>query len=924
MMAAATGASGGTTTGISGVSQNYLSCKATGPKYWICYNNGLRKSYHLRHNSSELEKRSFKYGWLELVKFSPSSMKARRNVPFILLATSDDGVAVNGTPQRSHASDAEDVRFKSDQSLQGKNLSSVLVQSLHDAARAIELAFLEHSSSSKSAWFSKTWLGVDKSAWVKVLSYQAAVHSLLQGTKEISSRGDGRDRDINLLVHRSLTRLCAPLESIIYEELSAKQPSTSEWFWSHQHPMVVNTFVNILERDPCFTAATKLCSTGKTSGSATKNDLTLLKLALSCLAAVTKLGSAKISCSQFLSLLPDATGRLMDALLDFLPIQKAYDSMKEIGLRREFLFHFGPRAASVKYKGERTVEEISFWINLLQKQLQLVISRERIWAKLTTCESIEVLEKDLAIFGFFIALGRSSQSFLSSNGFTTMENPIEGIIRYLIGGSVLFYPQLSSISSYQLYVEVVCEELEWFPFYGGNLSNTKQIHDNMVIQEKMPQEEAIPYVLDVCSYWMTGFIKYSSWLENPSNIKAARFLARGHSFLTEHMRELGVLRNRRDKDGLGHQNQRQTEVLAVEKEMDTFDKTLESVEEVLVRLENLLQELHVSSSNNGKEHLKAACSDLEKIRKLKKEAEFLEASFRAKADSLEQGGAGDDSHSFTEKSFPEMAMEASISSKKDEVSGKRMANKERWFWNFMTRNVSKRERPIATSDQNVVASSKFGNDETISNERNRFEHLRNELIELERRVQQSTDNAQNVELLNSNSSCSGAVNTVIETELAVDEYVPTSDKRNDKLAPLQKKDGGLAKSLQKIKEASVDVWQGTQLLAIDVVAAMVLLKRTITGDDLTEKEKKALRRTLTDLASVVPIGFLMLLPVTAVGHAAMLAAIQRYVPSLIPSTYARERLDLLRQLEKVKELDTYDGRSEDGKHAVSSTSSNPE
>ncbi|PNY10350.1 LETM1-like protein [Trifolium pratense] len=64
---------------------------------------------------------------------------------------------------------------------------------------------------------------------------------------------------------------------------------------------------------------------------------------------------------------------------------------------------------------------------------------------------------------------------------------------------------------------------------------------------------------------------------------------------------------------------------------------LKSVEEAVIKLENLLQELHVSSSSSGKEHLKAACSDLEKIRKLKKEAEFLEASFRAKADSLQEG-----------------------------------------------------------------------------------------------------------------------------------------------------------------------------------------------------------------------------------------------------------------------------------------------
>ncbi|KAJ8420708.1 hypothetical protein Cgig2_026104 [Carnegiea gigantea] len=98
-----------------------------------------------------------------------------------------------------------------------------------------------------------------------------------------------------------------------------------------------------------------------------------------------------------------------------------------------------------------------------------------------------------------------------------------------------------------------------------------------------------------------------------------------------------------------------------------------------------------------------------------------------------------------------------------------------------------------------------------------------------------------------------------------------------------------------------DVLQGTQLLAIDVAAAMGLLRRAIIGDELTEKERKFLRRTLTDLASVVPIGVLMLLPVTAVGHAAMLAAIQRYFPALIPSTYGSDRLDLLRQLEKMKQ-----------------------
>ncbi|KAL3532126.1 hypothetical protein ACH5RR_005647 [Cinchona calisaya] len=88
-------------------------------------------------------------------------------------------------------------------------------------------------------------------------------------------------------------------------------------------------------------------------------------------------------------------------------------------------------------------------------------------------------------------------------------------------------------------------------------------------------------------------------------------------------------------------------------------QALESVEEALKRLEGLLQELHVSSSSSGQEHLKAAfqghlsksgvtaaTSSSQWIRRLNKEAEFLEASFRAKEASLKQGGDVSDS-SFT-------------------------------------------------------------------------------------------------------------------------------------------------------------------------------------------------------------------------------------------------------------------------------------
>ncbi|KAH9674478.1 LETM1 domain-containing protein [Citrus sinensis] len=806
--------------------------------------------------------------------------KSRRNGHLLLHASSDDGVTVNGSPQASTSSDVEEMRVKLNQSLQGNDYNDGLVQSLHDAARVFELAIKEKGSVSKLSWLSTAWLGVDRNAWIKTLSYQASAYSLLQAACEISSCGDGRDRDVYVFVQRSLLRQSAPLESLIRDKLSAKLPEGYEWFWSEQVPAVVTSFINYFERDQRFTAATAVSGKGMSLGSGSSSDTSLLMLALTCIAAITKLGPAKVSCSQFSSMISDITGRLMDTLVDLVPISQAYYSIKDIGLHREFLAHFGPRASACRVKNDRDSEEVIFWVDLVQKQLQRAIDREKIWSRLTTSESIEVLERDLAIFGFFIALGRSTQSFLSRNGFDVVDDPIESLIRYLIGGSVLYYPQLSSISSYQLYVEVVCEELDWLLFYPGSTGMPKQSHGHKSKREDPPNAEAIPQVLDVCSHWMQSFIKHSKWLENPSNVKAAKFLSKGYDKLMYCMKEMGIARNGMIESAESVTYSR-TEI-----DSDSFDKALESVEEALIRLEKLLQALHVSSSNSGKEQLKAACSDLEKIRKLKKEAEFLEASVRAKAASLQQGG--DDSDSGSSIGEKQWYLKGSKSRIADVVQDRpnEVVCKSRGLFGFFTRPSIRKPKP-QESEYCEQTGSNIGIANSESNEIHRFELLRNELMELEKRVQRSADQSENGEDIK-----------------VMDERANFSESRGTQLVQVQKTENIIGKSIDKLKETSMDVWQGTQLLAVDVGAAMELLRRALVGDELTQKEKQALQRTLTDLASVVPIGVLMLLPVTAVGHAAMLAAIQRYVPGLIPSTYGPERLDLLRQLEKVKEMES--------------------
>jgi hypothetical protein len=112
-----------------------------------------------------------------------------------------------------------------------------------------------------------------------------------------------------------------------------------------------------------------------------ESDLALLMLGLICLAAITKLGSAKVSCQQFSSMVPDIIGRFMDMLLEFVPLSKAYYLTKDIGLQREFLHNLGPRAARPKLANGNGIE-ISFWIDLVQKQLLRALDREKIWSRL--------------------------------------------------------------------------------------------------------------------------------------------------------------------------------------------------------------------------------------------------------------------------------------------------------------------------------------------------------------------------------------------------------------------------------------------------------------------------------------------------------------------------------------------------------------
>ncbi|KAE8711123.1 hypothetical protein F3Y22_tig00110303pilonHSYRG00264 [Hibiscus syriacus] len=156
-------------------------------------------------------------------------------------------------------------------------------------------------------------------------------------------------------------------------------------------------------------------------------------------------------------------------------------------------------------------------------------------------------------------------------------------------------------------------------------------------------------------------------------------------------------------------------------------QALESVGEALKRLENLLQELHCSSSYSRKEQLQAALP-------------HAEDNFLPSASIKVHLEAGDDS---SHSSFSEQQEYPRTKTLTNDRSN-RVVNKHRGLWSFLhpsSRKPGTELQAIEKSGNELIEqnASNANNFDSDPNEIHRFEQLRNELIELEKRVKRSAD-----------------------------------------------------------------------------------------------------------------------------------------------------------------------------------------
>lgn len=118
------------------------------------------------------------------------------------------------------------------------------------------------------------------------------------------------------------------------------------------------------------------------------SEVDLLKLTISCTAALLMLGSAAVSNPIFTTTLSEEIRHLMNKLQEFIGIDKVFSFCSEIGLKQEFLENFGSRAADEKKWLDDAEEE--FWVYLVQHLLRGALVREGVRSRFKSRDAAEV------------------------------------------------------------------------------------------------------------------------------------------------------------------------------------------------------------------------------------------------------------------------------------------------------------------------------------------------------------------------------------------------------------------------------------------------------------------------------------------------------------------------------------------------------
>lgn len=115
-------------------------------------------------------------------------------------------------------------------------------------------------------------------------------------------------------------------------------------------------------------------------------------MAMTCCAAIRRLGPERISCRVFSDSIEDALLELMDAANSLVCLDKLHHLASEAGFEEDFLSYFGSKILQNK-----SADDIEFWICLVQRKLSTAFHRESV-----TNNALVLSNKVSPLFGKFL------------------------------------------------------------------------------------------------------------------------------------------------------------------------------------------------------------------------------------------------------------------------------------------------------------------------------------------------------------------------------------------------------------------------------------------------------------------------------------------------------------------------------------------
>ncbi|XP_047174379.1 uncharacterized protein LOC124842015 isoform X2 [Vigna umbellata] len=315
---------------------------------------------------------------------------------------------------------------------------------LHESSRSFSQSINSLGVARSGPALAMAWIGKDVREWHRRMAYEVAVYALMKAVIDLEI----------LLSHERLNEF-SPVKEILSPQmnqmgehieirLKMKHPYLVQWFRDTEMPRIAGYFIPLLKKWSMEYAGSGIAG---------------IIVAITCCSAVVKFGSRHICCSLLVLSLEDVLVKLMDFSPNLASMDKLHQLATEAGFEQYFLYHFGGKV----FPSEKT-EDLEFWIGLAHKKLLKAFNEESISLKKQNFQQ-KIRADSLATLGLFTYLGRKTRMFLSVMGIKDLDGVVKDFLRYLEFGILFIYPEFSSISVYQCFMEVVTDEIGWLDFY---------------------------------------------------------------------------------------------------------------------------------------------------------------------------------------------------------------------------------------------------------------------------------------------------------------------------------------------------------------------------------------------------------------------------------------------------------------------------